>query len=296
MAKSLKLLSAALMTMVLLLAIQTPAHSQTASRRLYVNATNESGAPVLDLDAAEFEVREGGEKRDISRVALIHRPMRIALVVDTSRSAAVLVPQIRDAVRAFIDEVEPQHEIVLITTGGTLRVRVPPTTDRERLTAASELLSADGANVLLSALDETYNRFLRSGDYYPILVVMTLADPGSRTWFGNGRLDQLARAIRSQGGTVHGALWNTGPWSPGSIFPDVDICATLAKATDGFCVEVLKSAQLTDTVARLARRINQDYRSSPSRYGIEYAGVGKNAKTQVQVTRPRVRAEILSSR
>jgi hypothetical protein len=307
MAKGLKLLPAALMTTVLLAVLQAPGYSQTASRRLYVSATNQWDVPVLDLGTAEFEIREAGEKSDISRIALIHRPMRIALLVDTSVSAARVVPQIHAALRAFFDELDPQHEIVLITTGDQLQVRVPPTTDRERLKAQSDLLFADGGNVLLSAIFESYNRFLRSGDYHPILLVMTVSGPGSQTWPKDQELDRLGKAMRSNGGAVHGLVMNLPGLVGGCSSSEfmgricdgdhgVDICATLAKATDGLSMDMLTAAPLAEAAGIIARRINQDYRLSPLIYEIEYTGVGKGVTPQIQVTRPGVRVEMLSSR
>ncbi len=305
----LKLFPAALVTTAVLAVLQAPGHSQTASRRLYVSATNESGAPVLDLGTPDFEIREEGQKRDISLVALTRRPMRIGLLVDMSEAAAPVVPQIRGALRTFFDTVDQQHEIVLITTGGMLRVRVPPTTDRARLKAESDRLFTSGGNMLLGALVESYDRFLRSGDYQPILAVITLGDPGSGTSPENQQLDRLAKAIRSNGGAVHGTVLRSwagferrrggGTDSSSSLDDrslDVDICATLARATEGFCVEIGAAAALADSTVLLAQRINQDYRSSPPAYEIEYAGVGTGATPQILVTRPGVRIEILSSR
>ena len=302
----LKLFRAALTATIAMAALQVPGHSQTASRRLYVSATNDSGAQVVDLNASEFELREGGQKRDISRVALAQRPMRVALLVDTSNSAVSVVQQIRGALRAFFDAIDPQHEIVLITTGGMLRVRVPPTTDREKLKAESDRLFTDGANVLLTAVVESYNRFLRSGEFYPILAVITLGDLGSGTYPDNRQLDRLGKDIRANTGTVLGAILRlhrvagAGGFDSGSSSEDhsldVDICHTLAKATDGSCMEIMTAAALEDATKQLAGRINENYRSSPPAYEVEYGGVGKGGTPQVQVTRPGVHVEILSSR
>jgi hypothetical protein len=297
---------AALTATLALAAFPEPGYGQTAVRRLYVAASNDQGAQVLDLNASEFELREGGQRRDISRCALVQRPMRIALLVDTSGSGASIVQQMRAALRAFFDAVDPQHEIVLITTGGMLRVRVPPTTDREKLKTESDRLFTDGSNVLLSAVVESYNRFLRSGEFYPILAIVTLGDLGSGSYPDNPELDRLGRAIRSNGGTVLGAVLRLLPGdriggsldsaaTPQDRFGDVDICHTLATATDGACLETMSAAALQDTTRQLAARINESYRHSSPVYELEYTGAGKGAP-QIQVTRSGLHAVILSSR
>jgi len=101
-----ELFAAAVVTTVALAGLPAPGHCQTVSRHVYVSATDASGAPVLGLAMADFEIRERGEKRDISRVALTHRSMRIALLVAASESAASVVRQIRGALRAFFDAVD----------------------------------------------------------------------------------------------------------------------------------------------------------------------------------------------
>jgi hypothetical protein len=293
----LKLFPAALMTTAVVLAVQpAPGYGQTVAHRLYVSATNESGAPVRDLRTEEFELRESGERRDISRITVTHRPIRIALVVDTSWRAGPVLGPIRSALHAFFDAVDPQHEIVLITTGGMLRVRVPPTTDRKKLKAVGDGLFADGGNVLLSALLESYDRFLRFGDYEPIFVVMTLNGHGSRTHLDNKPLDQLGKAIRANSGVVHAAVLHLresggGGESSSSSATDVDVCAVLANATDGLYTEASTVAALANSTKVLAQRINQDYVSSPPKYEIEYQGVSGGVP-QVVVARPGVRIAI----
>jgi hypothetical protein len=63
-----------------------PAHAlaQLGTRRVFVDATTASGRAVVDLRADEFEIVEGGERRDISSAKLGQRPARIVLVVDST--------------------------------------------------------------------------------------------------------------------------------------------------------------------------------------------------------------------
>jgi hypothetical protein len=283
---------------------QATGHSQTTSRRALVSATNQRGGSVEDLQSPEFEVREGSQRREIRHVALIRRPLRVALLVDTSVSAARAVAPIREALEAFFDALDPPHEVVLITTGGTLRVRAGPTADREKLRAASHLLFTDGGNVLFDAVTESYNRFLSAGDYFPILTVMTVDGPGSRTWPNNQPLARLGKALRSNGGRAYGTILilpgvvrqSTGSEFGGRVQESetADICGTLARATDGLCWEVPTPAMLANATDELATYINESYGRSALDYEIEYSGVGKGAKPDIRVTRPGVRIEILS--
>jgi hypothetical protein len=300
---TLKLQSTVLLVSAALFWFQAAGHSQTTMRLALLSATSQAGGFVEDLQMPEFEVLEGNRRCEIRHVTSIQRPLRVALLVDTSVSAARAVGSIREALAAFIDALDPLHEIVFITTGGTLLVRAGPTTDRRQLKAAAGRLFTDGGNVLVDAVDESYNRFLRSGDYNPVLMVMTMNGPGARTWSDKQSLARLGEAIRSNGGRVYGTILllptvtRPGDWEEVGVLPEldsVDICGTLAGATEGLCWGVPTPAMLASATEQLAFYINEIYRRSASSYVVEYAGAVKGAKPDIRVTRSGVRIQILS--
>ena len=68
--------------------------------------------------------------------------------------AQMLTPM-RAALHAFIDNLPSEAEITLITTGGQIRVRVPPTADRQKLHDGVGLFASDGgANAFVDTLLE----------------------------------------------------------------------------------------------------------------------------------------------
>jgi hypothetical protein len=54
--------------------------AQGVTRTLYATVTESSGAPVLDMQTAEFDVREGGRVQEISAQPATN-PLRVALIV-----------------------------------------------------------------------------------------------------------------------------------------------------------------------------------------------------------------------
>ena len=80
-------------------------------------------------------------------------PLRVLLLVDSSTNMSGMITEFRSGLHTFIDEVPPDVEIVMVSTGGQLRVRVPPTLDRKTLhDAASRFASDGGANSLIDTL------------------------------------------------------------------------------------------------------------------------------------------------
>ena len=115
-------------------------------------------------------------------------PLRIVMLVDSSGTVAQMLPQFRAGMTAFLDALPGSPEIALITTGGQIRIRVPPTTDREKLHKAINSFAADGGgNSFLDTLLEADRRFLlNSGERRPVFVIMMTDGTMNR---GDARVD-----------------------------------------------------------------------------------------------------------
>jgi len=94
--------------------------------------------------------------------------------VDSSTTVSTMVPQFRAGLNAFLDALPGDPEIALISTGGQIRIRVPPTTDRDRLHKAANAFTSDGGgNSFLDTLLEADKRFLQvGGRYRPVFVIL----------------------------------------------------------------------------------------------------------------------------
>jgi hypothetical protein len=102
-------------------------------------------------------------------------PLRIVLLVDSSGPVGTMLNPIRQGLLAFLDAVPADAEIAFISTGGQLRVRVPPTTDRERLKKSMQSFASDtGGNAFLDSLLEADKRFLKPAvDRKHVFVILT---------------------------------------------------------------------------------------------------------------------------
>src|SRR5437899_2749070 len=118
-------------------------------RRVFVSVTDLAGAPILNLTAADFEVNEGGRLRSVLNSSLATTPMRIAIFVDTSDGTANAINQIRAGLVAFLGALPSDAEVMFVSTGRQVRVRVQPTADRKKLLDfANSLFSEGGATPL----------------------------------------------------------------------------------------------------------------------------------------------------
>ena len=152
------------------------------TRSVWVSALDTGGAPVVNLTREDFQVTENGAKRDVVRVTLGSEPMRIVLMVDSSTAVGPMMNNFRIALNAFIDELPETEEVVFISSGGQIRVRTPPSTDRVKLRAeVARFASEGGANAFLDTMLEADKRFLKPAPgQWPAFVIVT-TDNGEGT-------------------------------------------------------------------------------------------------------------------
>jgi Mg-chelatase subunit ChlD len=124
--------------------------------------------------------------------------MRVALLVDTSEAAAPAISQLRAGVGAFIDAMPPEHEMVLVSTGRRVQVRVQPTTDHKKLQAAvNGLLSDGGPTPLADAILEVNERFMKKADH-PVFVIITGDGPDSSIRTDDQTFNTFLQTVRTK--------------------------------------------------------------------------------------------------
>lgn len=141
--------------------------------RLYLEAPDERG-PVEGLTPNDAAIFDGGRKRETTRLVPQTIPCASSLLVDNARSTQRFSQEIRSGIVAFADAIPPERELGLVTIGKTPVVRQEPAEDRTRLNQIAKTLTTGGTTVLVNAVYEMYDRFLRNtDDRWPVLVIVT---------------------------------------------------------------------------------------------------------------------------
>jgi hypothetical protein len=119
---------------------------------LYVSVLDSVGQPVFGLKAKEFKVVENG--RDQSPIQLQNElpPLSTALVIDSSGSMKRVMQKVQSAAIAYIDNVRPEDEVLLIQCADTAKVMQTFTMDKHALQNAVRALSARGNTALYDAI------------------------------------------------------------------------------------------------------------------------------------------------
>jgi hypothetical protein len=269
------------------------------TRQVFIAVTGDNGQPVLDVKETDFDLKEAGQARTITHAGLATSPMRIALMVDTSDAAGGSLQQLRQGLPIFLDTLGAEHEVMLITTGRQMRVRVPATLDRKKLKDAASGLFGDGAGTpLMDALLEVDKRFMSKDDgHWPVYVVVTSDGTESSAGAREKEFNHWVETLRYRAATVHALVVKQGakPSQQGSTggLPDI-IAMNTTMNTGGRYDAIIVSNAVPDKLKTLANQINADFTAMSTRYQVDFETdtIGALKDVEAGIRRERVKMQI----
>jgi hypothetical protein len=151
------------------------AAQQPVTRTVYLNAFDEKGAPVEDLVAGDFSVKEGGKARDVVALRPAKARMQIALIVDDNGTGLFRAPLYR-----FVQRLQGHAEFAIVTVIGQPLKLTDYTMDGRVLSEALGSLSVrpgtpDGGQLLQGIYDAAQDLTKREA---PRPVIIALSVPG----------------------------------------------------------------------------------------------------------------------
>ena len=175
--------------------------AQSSERSMFVSVLDSSGAPVEGLAPTDFVVEEDGTEREVLRVGRATAPMQLAVLVDTSGSAAFATVNVRKGLETFVSELLEGNEIALISFGGPPRILVESTGRLDRLRdGIGRIFGFSGtAAYLLDALVETAQGFEQRASSRPVIVVVTTEGID----YSNRDSSQVLEALQAGGVATH---------------------------------------------------------------------------------------------
>jgi hypothetical protein len=284
--------AAALVSAVLILFSGSLSAQRTIARSVFIEAVGPDDKLLTDLIAADLTVTESGVPRKVLRVTPGTTPMRIVLMVDSSNPVLPMINSFKTALGAFIDALPPTHEVAFISSGGQIRVRTPPSRDRDRLRAeAARFAPQGGANAFLDTLLEADQRFLKTApEFWPVFVIVTTdhgenyREPDIPTY--NGFMTDL----RARAGAVHAVILQGKRTGPVSGF--------VMNLTDN--VAGSRSIMNTDNglparMKEIAEQLAADHAKMRGRYEVAFEGDPQIVQPVVAVAITRPDARVLMS-
>ncbi|MGE3955371.1 MAG: VWA domain-containing protein [Vicinamibacterales bacterium] len=180
-------------------------------------------------------------------------PLRVVLLVDSSTNMAPMLTEFRAGLHTFIDAVPEDVEITFISTGGQIRIRVPPTLDRQRLHDAASRFSSDGgANSFLDTMLESDQRFLKAApDRRGVFVVVT-TDPPTINETPLNRYNPFVADFMRRRGRAHAVVIRPGSQNTGVA---TAVMENLTKNTDGIFTVMAVGNSLPARMKEMAEQV-----------------------------------------
>jgi VWFA-related protein len=237
------------------------------TRTIYVSATDKNGAAITDMQAADFEIKEGGKPVNIIRVAPAEIPLRVALLVADQGTGAFQLGTGR-----FMQKLLGHAEFELYSIIVQPEKIVDFSHDGRELSDALKRLGPRGRETgsaqLMEAIQEA-TKDVQHEDRRPAIVVMRLGGEAPTTIPGN----DLREELRKSGAVLYVV---SAAGAQGSALPQ-------ARGTDTVSVQQgqMRDQELADSQFALNQVLGDGAKDSGGRHDQVIATTHAKAVEQV---------------
>ncbi len=188
------------MSLCLLLATTFPLSAQQEGavirsqvRQIFVPVTvsNMEDKPITDLKKSDFHLYEDGVEQDIVNFAQEQVPLNVVFLMDISGSTFLELGAIKKAVRTFVEHLEPQDRVAIVTFNNEARLILDWSNDMTRLDRALDRVVPKGSTVWYDAVYVTLKDLLPPVKGKKVIISVTDGwDTGSLVSF-HDLLDEI---------------------------------------------------------------------------------------------------------
>jgi Ca-activated chloride channel homolog len=123
-----------------------------------VSVMERDGRYVPNLRKEDFRLWEDGAEQQIAYFATVDKPFNLVLMIDTSSSTRFKLEEIQDAAIQFVNQLQPDDRVMVVTFDDKIRMLTDFTNDRRRLRdAILQSRTGDGTK-LYDAVDMVINQ------------------------------------------------------------------------------------------------------------------------------------------
>ena len=137
-----------------------------------VIASTRSGSYVADLRKEDFSIFEDGVRQEVAFFATVNAPFHVVLTLDTSASTQEKLDQIQAAAIAFVEQLQPEDRVKVISFDDQVRDLNEFTSDKAILRAAIKQTKPGRNTKLYDAMELSLNA-LRSVKGRKAIVLFT---------------------------------------------------------------------------------------------------------------------------
>ncbi len=138
-----------------------------------VSVFDNGGRFISGLNKDDFRIFEDGQAQQIEVFATTEQPFTVVLLLDVSRSTQFQIEEIQDAAIAFVEQLRPQDQMMVVAFDDEIQILSEPTSDRRQLRNAIRRTRFGGGTKLYDAVDFALNSRLRNIEGRKAIVLFT---------------------------------------------------------------------------------------------------------------------------
>lgn len=138
-----------------------------------VSVFDRYGLYIPNLKESDFKIFEDGKEQQIAYFGTSDKPFTVILLIDTSPSTDYKIEEIRSAAVAFVDQLKPQDNVMVIEFDGNVHVLTESTNDRQKIYKGISKADFGGGTSLYEAVDFSLKKRLSKIEGRKAIVLFT---------------------------------------------------------------------------------------------------------------------------
>lgn len=138
-----------------------------------VSVYDRNGLYIPGLLAKDFKIYEDGKEQQIAYFGTSDKPFTVVLLLDTSPSTSYKIEEIRAAAKAFVDQLKPADQVLVISFDLGVHVHGEMTSDRQAIYKSIDKANFGGGTSLYDAVDVALRKQLAKIDGRKAIVLFT---------------------------------------------------------------------------------------------------------------------------
>lgn len=138
-----------------------------------VSVFDRNGLYIPGLRQNDFKIYEDGVEQSIAYFGTADKPFTVALLIDTSPSTEYKIDEIHRAAEAFVEQLNPQDQVIVIEFNSSVKVQTEVTNDREKIRKAIYRAKFGDGTSLYNAVDEALRKQLSRIEGRKAVVLFT---------------------------------------------------------------------------------------------------------------------------
>lgn len=138
-----------------------------------VSVYDRNGLYIPGLRQSDFKIFEDGKEQEIAYFGTSDKPFTVILLLDTSPSTEYKIDEIRAAATAFVDQLKPQDNVMVIEFDENVHVLTEATNDRQLIYKGIRRADFGGGTSLYDAVDFSLRKRLSKIEGRKAIVLFT---------------------------------------------------------------------------------------------------------------------------